>query len=532
MAGLKPRLLNFRGAEAPPSALSTVQSAVVRKLLVANRGEIAVRIIRAARDAGIATVAPYSDCDRTARHVRAADEAWPLGGDRPADTYLRIDKLLDVARRSGADAVHPGYGFLAENAEFAAACTSAGLTFIGPSANAIRLMGSKTAARDAAIAAGVPVVPGTTSSLPADAPERDVLQIAAGIGYPVMIKAVAGGGGKGMRLVAAADELASALRAARSEALSAFGDGAVYFERRIPRPRHIEVQLLGDEHGTVIPFVERECSVQRRHQKVLEESPSIAVSESLRAAIAEAAARIARAVAYTNAGTIEFLLDDDGKFYFLEMNTRLQVEHPITEAVTGIDLVQWQFRLAEGARLDIDPDAALRPRGHAIEARVYAEDPDLGFLPSPGRIVHLRAPAGPGIRDDGGYEPNGEVPIFYDSLVSKLIAWGANRTEAIARLQRALSEYEIAGIRTTIPFFQWLLTEHAFINGDVDTTMLDRVLASRNGTPFRLPDDNTENTAAIAAALDLFFRSHTNGASGSAASTSAWTRTARRDALR
>ncbi len=500
--------------------------------MVANRGEIAVRIVRAARDAGIATVAAYSDCDRTARHVRAADEAWPLSGDRPSDTYLRIDKLLDVARRSGADAVHPGYGFLAENAEFAAACTGAGLTFVGPSATAIRLMGSKTAAREAAIAAGVPVVPGTTSSLPANAADRDVLQIAAEIGYPVMIKAVAGGGGKGMRLVIGPDELTNALRAARSEALSAFGDGAVYLERRVNRPRHVEVQLLGDEHGTVIPFVERECSVQRRHQKVLEESPCVAVDATLRASMAEAAARIARAVSYTNAGTIEFLLDDEGRFYFLEMNTRLQVEHPITEAVTGTDLVQWQFRLAEGARLDIDPDAALRPRGHAIEARIYAEDPDQGFLPSPGRIVHLRAPSGPGIREDGGYEPNGEVPIFYDSLVSKLIAWGANRPQAIARLQRALTEYEITGIRTTIPFFLWLLAERDFVNGDVDTTMLDHVLASRNGTPFRVPDADAESTAAIAAAVDAFFRSRSNGTADVATVVSAWTRSARREALR
>jgi acetyl-CoA carboxylase biotin carboxylase subunit len=504
----------------------------VRKVLVANRGEIAVRVIRAARDASIATVAVYSDCDRTARHVRAADEAWPLGGDRPADTYLRIDKLLGVARRAGADAVHPGYGFLAENAEFAAACTDAGLTFIGPSAVAIRLMGSKTAAREAAVAVGVPVVPGTTSSLPTDAPEPDVLQIASSIGYPVMIKAVAGGGGKGMRLVTNARELGSALRAARSEALSAFGDGAVYLERRISRPRHVEIQLLGDEHGTVVPFVERECSVQRRHQKVLEESPSVAVDASLRAAMAAAAARIAGAVSYTNAGTIEFLLDDDGKFYFLEMNTRLQVEHPITEAVTGTDLVQWQFRLAEGARLDIDPEAALRPRGHAIEARIYAEDPDQGFLPSPGRISHLRVPAGPGIREDGGYEPNGEVPIFYDSLISKLIAWGADRPEAIARLQRALTEYEIAGIRTTISFFQWLLAEPDFVGGRIDTTSLDRVLASRNGVPFVVPDSDAEDAAAIAAAVDAFFRRHSNGASGAAPAASAWTRSARREALR
>ena len=499
------------------------------RILVANRGEIAVRILRTCRVMGIETVAVYSDADAGALHVTLADQAVRIGGAAPAESYLSQKAILDAARATGAQAIHPGYGFLSENDAFAAACAKAGLTFIGPSPDAMAKLGSKTAARRIAEAAGVPVVPG---AVPADQSDAALIAAATKVGFPVLLKPSEGGGGIGMKEVHAAADLPGAIAQARREAEAAFGDGTLYVERLVTKPRHVEFQILGDSHGTVVHLFERECSIQRRHQKVLEETPSIAVSESLRAAIAEAAARIARAVAYTNAGTIEFLLGDDGKFYFLEMNTRLQVEHPITEAVTGIDLVQWQFRLAEGARLDIDPDAALRPRGHAIEARVYAEDPDLGFLPSPGRIVHLRAPAGPGIRDDSGYEPNGEVPIFYDSLVSKLIAWGANRTEAIARLQRALSEYEIAGIRTTIPFFQWLLTEHAFINGDVDTTMLDRVLASRNGTPFRLPDENTENTAAIAAALDLFFRSHTNGASGSAASTSAWTRTARRDALR
>jgi acetyl-CoA carboxylase biotin carboxylase subunit len=504
----------------------------VRKVLVANRGEIAVRVIRAARDAGLGTVSVYSNCDRGARHVRAADEAWPLGGDRPADSYLRIETLLDVARRSGADAIHPGYGFLAENAEFAAACADAGLTFIGPTPTAIRLMGSKTAAREAALAAGVAVVPGTMTSLQADVPDRDVLQMATGIGYPVMIKAVAGGGGKGMRLVSTAADLGSALRAARSEAQSAFGDGAVYLERRINRPRHIEIQLLGDEHGVVVPFVERECSVQRRHQKVLEESPSCSVDAPLRAELAAAAARIATSVGYTNAGTIEFLLDEERRFYFLEMNTRLQVEHPITEAISGVDLVQWQFRLAGGAHLTIDPAAALTPRGHAIEARIYAEDPDQGFLPSPGRITHLRSPSGPGIREDGGYELNGEVPIFYDSLVSKLIAWGADRPEAIARMQRALKEYEIAGIQTTISFFLWLLAEQDFVQGRIDTTSLDRVLASRNGLPFSPMDSTAEDAAIIAAAVDAYLRTRSDGIAAAGPAGSGWIRSARREALR
>src|SRR6188508_1477458 len=384
----------------------------MKKILIANRGEIAVRVIRACRDMGIATAAVYSECDRAALHVRLADEAWPVGPSAPRESYLRIDAIIDAAKKAGADAVHPGYGFLAENEDFAAACRDAGLTFIGPTPEAIRLMGSKTAARQAAIAAGVPVVPGTDRAVPAEAPDADVLRSAGEIGYPVMLKAVAGGGGKGMRLVRDAASLPGALRAARSEAQSAFGSGDVYLERRLDAPRHIEVQLLGDRHGTVIPFVERECSVQRRHQKVVEESPSPAVSAELRAALASAAQRVAQSVGYTNAGTIEFLLDADGRFYFLEMNTRLQVEHPITEAVTGLDLVQWQFRIAAGDRLSIDPSFALTPRGHAIEARVYAEDPAEGFMPSPGRILHLRAPSGPGVRDDGGYDALDEVPIF------------------------------------------------------------------------------------------------------------------------
>jgi acetyl-CoA carboxylase, biotin carboxylase subunit len=476
----------------------------VRKVLVANRGEIAVRVIRAAREAGLATVAVYAECDRPARHVRMADEAWPLVGNRPSDTYLRIDTLIDIARRAGADAVHPGYGFLAENAEFAQACRDANLIFIGPTPDAIRRMGSKTAARAAATAAGVAIVPGTAAPLPAEAPDADVLQIAETIGYPLMLKAVAGGGGKGMRLVASARELPSALRAARSEARSAFGDAAVYLERQLVRPRHVEIQLLGDEHGRVVPFVERECSVQRRHQKVLEESPSPAVNADLRAAMAGAAQRVAASVGYTNAGTIEFLLEEDGRFYFLEMNTRLQVEHPITEAVSGIDLVQWQFRLARGERLTLDADAALQPQGHAIECRIYAEDPDQAFMPSPGRLLHLRAPMGPGVRDDGGYESGGDVPIYYDSLISKLVTWAATREDAVARMRRALMEYEVAGVKTTIPFFTWLLAQDDFLAGRVDTTFLDRVLASRNGTPFATPGDDLLDVAAIAGALHVW----------------------------
>src|SRR2546426_7306436 len=379
-------------------------SKVLRKVLIANRGEIAVRIIRACREMGLSPVAVYSECDRAALHVRYADEAYSIGPSAPRGSYLRIEGLLDAARRAGADALHPGYGFLAENEHFAAAARDAGLTFIGPTPDAIALMGSKTAARAAARRAGVPVVPGTEHPLAADVADADIARLADTIGYPLLVKAVSGGGGKGMRTVTDPADLAGAVRGARSEAATAFGDPAVYLERQLIRPRHIEVQLLGDAHGTVVPFVERECSIQRRHQKVVEETPSLAVTPTLRDAITSAAKAVAKSVGYTNAGTIEFLLDEDGRFYFLEMNTRLQVEHPITEAVTGLDLVRWQIRIARGEHLDVDPARALAPYGHAIECRIYAEDPDNNFLPSPGHIIDLRAPAGPGIRDDSGVE--------------------------------------------------------------------------------------------------------------------------------
>src|SRR5262245_22279860 len=442
------------------------------KVLVANRGEIAVRIIRACREMGIPSVAVYSDCDRDARHVREADQAFHLGPSEAAKSYLRIDAVVDTARRAGADAVHPGYGFLAENAAFARACRDAGLTFIGPSPETIALMGSKTAAREAAIKAGVPVVPGTERALTADVPDTDIARIAEGVGYPLVVKAVAGGGGKGMRTVEDPGSLASAIRTARSEAGSAFGDTAIYLERRIVKPRHIEIQLLGDSHGTVVPFVERECSIQRRHQKVVEESPSIVVEPDLRRRMRGAAAAVARTVGYTNAGTNEFLLDQDGSFYFLEMNTRLQVEHPVTEMVTRVDLVHWQIRIARGERLDLDPERALTPDGHAIECRIYAEDPDQGFMPSPGLIRGLRAAAGPGERDDGGVVAGYVVPVFYDSMIARLVAWSSSRPEAIDRMARALHEYQVLGIKTTIPFFLWLMRQREYLAGDYDTTYL------------------------------------------------------------
>jgi acetyl-CoA carboxylase biotin carboxylase subunit len=502
------------------------------RILIANRGEIAVRVIRACREMGIPTVAVYSDCDRAARHVREADQAFHLGPNDAARSYLNIAAIVDVARRAGADAVHPGYGFLAENAAFASACRDAGLTFIGPSPEAISLMGSKTAARSAAIRARVPVVPGTERPFDPGAGQDEIARAADAIGYPLVVKAVAGGGGKGMRVVETPDGLASAIQTARSEAGAAFGDSAVYLERRLARPRHIEIQLLGDQFGTVIPFVERECSIQRRHQKVVEESPSAAVSDDLRRRIAEAAASVARTVGYTNAGTIEFLLDEDGSFYFLEMNTRLQVEHPVTEMVTGVDLVQWQIRIARGERLDLDPARALTPIGHAIECRIYAEDPDQNFMPSPGLIRALRPASGPGIRDDGGVSAGYTVPVFYDSMIAKLVAWAGTRDEAIARMSRALAEYQVLGIRTTIPFFVWLMRQDDYRSARYDTTWLDRVLESRRGLSFNDLQPDDELLVTLAAAVDTYLRASADAGRGDGPSGSVWQRAARSEALR
>jgi acetyl-CoA carboxylase biotin carboxylase subunit len=487
-------------------------SALVKKVLIANRGEIAVRIARACREMGLATAAVYSDCDRAALHVRYADEAYAIGPSPPRESYLSIDRIIDAAARAGADAVHPGYGFLAENEDFAAAVREAGLTFIGPTPEAMALMGSKTAARTTAMAAGVSAVPGTETALDDRVPDEEIARVAEKIGYPLLVKAVAGGGGKGMRTVVDPADLSAAIRAARSEAGTAFGDTAVYLERRLLRPRHVEVQLIADHHGTVLPFVERECSIQRRHQKVVEESPSPAMTAEIRRAITSAAASVARAAGYTNAGTIEFLLDEDGRFYFLEMNTRLQVEHPITEMVTGVDLVQWQIRIARGERLDLDPERVLTPYGHAIECRIYAEDPDNNFLPSPGRIVELRAPAGPGIRDDSGVAAGLDVPIFYDPMISKLAAWAPDRPAAVARMRRALSEYVVAGIRTTLPFFRWLLEQPDFAAGRFHTTYLDEAMAARGGQPFTTPDDGTLDVAAIAAVVQTMFAAESGSA--------------------
>jgi acetyl-CoA carboxylase biotin carboxylase subunit len=464
----------------------------VRKVLVANRGEIAVRVMRACREAGVASVAVYSDPDADYPHVSAADEAYPLGGDSAAETYLNVSKLLEVARESGADAVHPGYGFLAENADFVDACTAAGLTFIGPPAQAMRQLGSKTAARQTMQAAGVPVVPGTLEPLATAEAAGDV---AAQIGYPIALKAVSGGGGKGMRVVASADELPSAFRSAGSEALAAFSDGALYVEKLIERPRHVEVQFLADAHGNVIHLGERECSIQRRHQKLIEESPSPVVDAELRTRMGEVAVRAARAVGYVNAGTAEFLLDEQGDFYFLEVNARLQVEHPVTELVTGLDLVRLQLRIASGEPLPLRQED-LAWRGHAIECRIYAEDPDNNVVPSTGRILGLREPAGPGVRLDSGIRAGLDVSLHYDPMLAKLIVYGEDRAAALDRLARALDEYLLVGVRTDLPLHRYLVRHPEFRAGRFDTAFLER-----EWRPGVWLDDQLAELAALVAAL-------------------------------
>jgi acetyl-CoA carboxylase biotin carboxylase subunit len=465
-----------------------------RKVLIANRGEIAIRVMRSCRELGVSPVAVYSEADRNALHVQMADEAYLIGPPPATESYLVIDRIIEAALASGAEAIHPGYGFLAENAKFARACEQQGLGFIGPPSAAIELMGDKTAARRAMQAAGVPVVPGIDRVLQDDEEARQVI---ASMGYPVMIKAALGGGGRGMRLVHDERQLVEALRAARSEARSSFGDAAIYIETYVTNPRHVEIQVLADAHGHVIHLGERECSIQRRHQKVVEESPSPLMTEDLRAQMGEAAVRAAQAATYRNAGTVEFLVDEDRHFYFLEMNTRLQVEHPVTELVTGIDLVQAQFRIAVGEPLGYRQED-IRLRGAAIECRIYAEDPAFDFRPSPGRISVLQPPAGPWVRDERGVFAGSEVSPFYDPLISKLVVWGETRREAIARMQRALGEYVIGGIKTTIPFHQWLMDDEEFQAGRLDTGFIER----RYRPPAAHPDELTQDVALIAAVLD------------------------------
>jgi len=452
---------------------------------------------------GISPIAVYSEADAVALHVRLADEAYYIGAAASAESYLRIERVIEAALVSGAEAIHPGYGFLAENAEFARAVARAGLIFIGPPPEAMELMGSKTNARRAAQGAGVPVVPGTVEPLTSFANAQET---AARFGYPVMLKAAAGGGGKGMRLVASVNELASAFENARSEAQSAFGDSSIYLEKAVERPRHIEIQIFADTHGHCVHLGERECSIQRRHQKVIEESPSPIDEPGLRERMGAAAVRIARAADYIGAGTVEFLVSDlTREFYFLEMNTRLQVEHPVTELVTGLDLVREQINVAAGAALSFTQEEIMWT-GHAVECRVYAEDPDNNFLPSPGRITHLRVPAGPNVRDDGGVYEGAEVSIYYDPMISKLAAWGRTRVEAIERMRRALMEYEVGGIKTTLPFFREIMRDDEFVAGKLDTNFIARFNERRASPEI----DFVERDMAIIAASLFYDESSTS----------------------
>ena len=468
-----------------------------KKILVANRGEIAVRVMRACREMGIRSVAVYSEVDRKALHVRYADEALAIGPAPAVESYLRIDRIIDAALRSGAEAIHPGYGFLAENPDFARACRDAGIVFIGPTPEAMELMGSKTAARRLVMNAGLPVIPGTDANLDSF---EEVVRVAREIGFPVMLKASAGGGGKGLRTVVTEEELESAYRNARSEAQNAFGDPSVYLEKRLERPRHVEIQLLGDTHGNLIYLGERECSLQRRHQKVLEECPSPMLDARLRRRMGETAVRIGKLAGYTNAGTAEFLIDQDRNFYFLEMNARLQVEHPVTEVVVGIDLVKEQIHIAAGDRLGWRQED-VQLRGAAIEARIYAEDPTRGFFPSPGLITRLAIPSGPGVRSDSGVYQGWRVPLDYDPLLAKLVVWGTDRRQAVARMRRALSEYEVAGPETNLQFFRQLLAHPEFVEGQLDTGFIDRMLAE--GTLKIPPPAELGRVAILAAALEM-----------------------------
>jgi acetyl-CoA carboxylase biotin carboxylase subunit len=467
----------------------------IKKILIANRGEIAVRVMRACRELGIATVAVYSEVDRDALHVRTADEAYPIGPAPARESYLDINKVVDAAKRSGADAIHPGYGFLSEKADFARAVEAAGLILIGPSAESMDAMGDKTRARQKVTAAGVPVVPGDNGPTGRGFPSAEAaLESAKKIGFPVMLKASAGGGGKGMRLVESEEKFIAAYQGAQREAKSAFADDAVYLEKAVIRPRHVEIQVFGDTHGNVVYLGERDCSIQRRHQKVIEEAPSPAVSPELRARMGEVAVKAAAAVHYVGAGTCEFLLAEDGSFYFLEMNTRLQVEHPVTEMVTGLDLVKLQIAVANGERLPFKQED-LQIRGAAIECRIYAEDP-IKFLPSPGKITMLRQPSGPFVRDDSGVSEGSEISVFYDPMISKLIVWGATRAEAIERMTRALLEYRVGGIKTNLVFHRRVMKNAEFRSGRYDTSFI-----ARNGAELARPIELEEGDEALDAIL-------------------------------
>jgi len=481
-----------------------------RRLLIANRGEIALRVIRSAREMGIESIAVYSDFDRRALHTRLAHRAFPLGGDLPSESYLVADKILRVARESGAEAIHPGYGFLAENADFARAVGDAGLIWVGPPPRAIEVMGDKIESRRAMKAAGVPLVPGLTDPV-ADAPAA--VRAAAGLGYPIALKAAAGGGGKGIRIVHEAGGMASAFRTASGEAQSAFGDGRLYMERYLDRPRHIEVQVLFDRHGNGVHFGERECSIQRRHQKLLEECPSVVVDEKLRARMGAVALQACSAVGYEGAGTVEFLYSR-GDFHFLEMNTRLQVEHPVTEMVTGVDLVREQLRVAAGEPLGYGQDA-LRLHGHAIEVRLNAEDVVAGFMPSTGTVRNLRLPGGPWVRVDSALYAGMEVGLSYDPLLAKIIVWGTDRAVAIERMRRALQELNVSGVRTSAPAALAVLEERAFLEGDFDTHLLE-------GLDLSQPRGAEERLAAAIAAVQRHRRAHRRALGAPSADRSGW----------
>jgi acetyl-CoA carboxylase biotin carboxylase subunit len=494
------------------------------RVLVANRGEIAVRIIRGCRLVGVETVAVYSEVDRTELHVRMADQAVLIGPPAPHASYLNVERILDAAKKTGATAVHPGYGFLSENAAFAEAVADAGLTFIGPPADAIRAMGDKIVARQTMQAAGVPVVPG---GLDAVATPEAAAEVAKEVGYPIMLKAVGGGGGKGIRVVESASELASAIERASSEAGSAFGNPALYVEKYIRNPRHIEIQVLADTHGNVVHLGERECSIQRRHQKIVEEAPSVLLTPEMRATMGETAVKAAKAIGYVNAGTCEFLVDQNGDSYFLEMNTRLQVEHPVTEMVYRVDLVREQLRVARGEPLKFAQDD-LVPVGHALETRIYAEDPQSNFLPSAGVIEHLELPGGPGVRLDSNLYEGQEISLYYDPLLGKLITFGSVRDGAIARHRQALREFQITGIKTTIPFLMRVLKHPRFVSGDFDTGFVDRHMSELRDEGA---GENRE-TAALAAVLYAKTRDERRRPppAGNGAGLSPWTLAGRRDA--
>jgi acetyl-CoA carboxylase biotin carboxylase subunit len=494
----------------------------IKKVLIANRGEIAVRVIRACREMGVRTVAVYSEADRGAVHVNLADEAQLIGPPPARESYLNIDRIIEAAKKSGADAIHPGYGFLSEKAEFVDACEAAGIIFIGPPGSAMRAMGEKTTARINMQNAGVPTVPGDNGEGGRGFPSVELAMAAAEkVGYPVLLKAANGGGGRGQRIVESPDKLAAAFESARRESKAAFNDDTIYIERFVTRPRHVEIQIFGDRHGNYVYLFERDCSVQRRNQKVIEESPSPALNDDIRHRMGEVAVRAAAAVGYVGAGTCEFLLAQDKSFYFLEMNTRLQVEHPVTEMVTGIDLVQLQLRVAEGHPLPFRQED-LRLRGAAIQCRVYAEDP-LRFLPSPGRITRMRTPGGPFVRNDSGVVEGSEISTFYDPMISKLIVWGETRQEAIRRMARALSEYQVLGIKTNLPFHRRVMLEPDFSSGNYDTGYIE----SHKSTllaPYTVSDDEIEQAAIVAAISAATAAPRTAPGTGAASATepSAW----------